>query len=131
MHARMRRAWLSLRAMLRGLGADARSSLEGNLLAALLLALQRVPPLLKAGSGAAARSEARAALRAALTQVPCPLSAPKSKLQVCTSLAVPHLDVAWPRLPAAGVPSNRGAVSSWSTHAGHMQCDRMCCLCRR
>lgn len=65
------RSWLAVRSMLRGTGADGEAlrSLEGSLLAALLLALQRVPPLL--GPNGAPRSEARAALRAGLTQVRC------------------------------------------------------------
>ncbi|BDA41474.1 probable Nucleoporin NUP188 homolog at N-terminal half [Coccomyxa sp. Obi] len=62
------RAWLSGRGVLRAEG-ELLEELEGSVLAALLLALQRLPPLLNG----APRSEPRAALRTALAQAVGPL----------------------------------------------------------
>ncbi len=65
---RSARSWLTGRGALAAARCTDRAlleDLEGSLLAALLLALQRLPPLLNG----AARSEPRAALRTALAQV--------------------------------------------------------------
>ena len=109
------RAWLSLRAMLRGLGADARTALEGNLLSALLLALQRVPPLLAPTSGAAARSETRAALRAALTQVPASSKSVALMGLICISLGA-HC-CCMTEAASCGSACEHGAASLWRMHA--------------
>ena len=63
----LHRSWLAARSMLRGARGGAVRALEDSLLAALLLGLQRVPPLRGSAGGNAARA-ARATLRGSLTQ---------------------------------------------------------------